>query len=94
MDYDMSTIPKEHDCINPYNILKPSEFTVDNQYIYSNFIGDGPIINGLPSLVKIQGGAGPNVSYTFATIDIELERSQYLQARGLSKTPEIHVSPR
>lgn len=93
-DYDMSTISKEHDCINPYNILKPSEFTSDNQYIYSNFVGVGPIINGLPSLVKVQGGSGPNVSYTFATIDIELERSQYLQSSGLSNNPEIHVSPR
>lgn len=93
IDYDMHTIPKEHDCINPYNILKPSEFTVDNQYIYSNYT-KVTTVNGMPSIVKIQGGYGPNVSYTFATIDIELERSQYLQTSGLSNTPEIHVSPR
>ena len=75
-DYDaMRKIPRHHDCINPYNILKPSQFTVDNQYIYSNSVGDGPIINGLSSLVKVQAGSGPNVSYTFATIDIELERN-------------------
>ena len=70
----MRTIPKEHDCINPYNILKPSEFTVDNRYIYSNYTKVTKV-NGVPSIVKINGGSGPNVSYTFATIDIELERS-------------------
>ena len=89
LDYDMTTIPKEHDCINPFNILKPSEFTVDNQYVYSNHVGQGPTVGGLPSLIKIKGGSGPNVSYTFATIDIELERSSY--SHGLAAKPHIDV---
>ena len=89
LDYNMTTIPKEHDCINPFNILKPSEFTVDNQYVYSNHVGQGQTVGGLLSLIKIKGGSGPNVSYTFATIDIELERSSY--SYGLGAKPHIDI---
>lgn len=52
------SIPKQHDCINPFNKLKSSQFSVDNQYEYSAIRQND---------ILLKGGSGLNVDYTFIT---------------------------
>ena len=63
-----SSIPEDHDCINPYNSLGGNTFTptdgVDNMQ-YSNIQEYGQ---------RLLGGSGPNVSYTFVYHDLILDQ--------------------
>lgn len=58
--YDLSSIPKDHDCINPYNSMEYSTCPADNLYVYG-------ISNGSSRML---GGHGLNVDYAFVTTDL------------------------
>lgn len=51
-------ISSNHDCINPFNSIKSSDFNTDNQFEYSNLSYNG---------VKLKGGSGLNIDYTFVS---------------------------
>ena len=58
--YDLSSIPKDHDCINPYNSLEYSTCSASNLYVYGVSGGSG----------RLLGGHGLNIDYTFVTTDL------------------------
>lgn len=60
--YNLSSIPEDHDCINPYNNLEYSACSSSNLYVYG-------VTNG--SSRKL-GGHGINIDYSFITTDIIL----------------------
>lgn len=60
--YDLSSIPKDHDCINPYNNLEYCSCTQDEKYMY------GASVDGNRKL----GGHGLNIDYSFITTDLRL----------------------
>ena len=68
--YDLTSIPEEHDCINPFNTLgydylcRPDggERDVERMYMY------GKLLNG----TRVLGGYGTNIEYTFITTNVKL----------------------
>lgn len=65
-DYDLSTVPYNHDCINPYNSMEYSNTSEDVRYIYGKKVNDNNVL----------GGYGTNIEYNFCTIPIELSEKQ------------------
>lgn len=59
---DLNLVPKEHDCINPFNYVEYTASSASNKYIY----GKGGIL----------GGYGLNIEYNFTTVPIELSSVQ------------------
>lgn len=59
---DLSTIPREHDCINPYNNILFSSSSENQQYIYGKSVGT----------YRPMGGYGINIEYHFTTATIDL----------------------
>lgn len=59
---DLSTIPREHDCINPYNSMLFSSTPESQQYIYGKMVGTS----------RPMGGYGINIEYNFTTTTIDL----------------------
>lgn len=64
--YDLSNIPQQHDCINPYNLKDLSECSDSEVYAYGIKSSDG----------RLLGGHGINVDYTFVEVPIELSKVQ------------------
>lgn len=65
MNFD--SIPETHDCINPFNTLKSSQFTDTNTYEYSALTYTE---NG--STVRYKGGTGKNVSFRFLHFPMQM----------------------
>lgn len=65
-DYDLSTIPTNHDCINPYNSIEYVNSNETTRYIY------GKSYNGK----NVLGGYGLNIEYNFCTTPIQLSEKQ------------------
>lgn len=66
-DIDFSSIPEDHDCINPYNTLNLSQQSLTDKsqfYIYSNTKDSQGN--------RIPGGTGPNIDYTFIYTELKL----------------------
>lgn len=61
-EYDLSSIPQEHDCINPYNTADISSTIAGEQYKYGN------TVNGK----RVLGGHGINIDYNFVTVPLHL----------------------
>lgn len=59
---DLTRIPTEHDCINPYNNMSFSSTNQSNQYIYGKKVGE----------TRPMGGYGVNIEYNFTTATIDL----------------------
>lgn len=79
---DLTTIPSEHDCINPYNGINFPSSNTNNRYIYGKKLGD----------TRPLGGYGLNIEYNFTTIPIELSEVQ-AQAR-LDNNCSMNVRPK
>lgn len=60
--YDLSSIPEEHDCINPYNDLEYATCSSDNLYVYGVSSGGS----------RKLGGRGLNIDYSFITTNVVL----------------------
>lgn len=58
-----SSVPKDHDCINPYNTLKETP-TDETDFQYSSYKYNGN---------RVLGGSGPNISYRFIYEQIPLD---------------------
>lgn len=71
--YDLSSIPKEHDCINPYNSMEFCQTTASEQYEYG--IEEGTDGN------RLLGGHGINIDYCFITVGLQ----QINQQKDLSE---------
>lgn len=60
-NYDLSNIPEDHDCINPYNsITDVSNIDAESKYVYGPKAGSTYIL----------GGHGVNIDYNFTTVPI------------------------
>ena len=60
--YDLSSIPEDHDCINPYNDLEYATCSSDNLYVYGVSSGGS----------RKLGGRGLNIDYSFITTNVVL----------------------
>jgi len=60
--YDLSSIPEDHDCINPYNDLEYATCSSDNLYVYGVSSGGS----------RKLGGHGLNIDYSFITTNVVL----------------------
>lgn len=60
--YDLSSIPEDHDCINPYNNLEYATCSSDNLYVYGVSSGGS----------RKLGGHGLNIDYSFITTNVIL----------------------
>jgi len=60
--YDLSSIPEDHDCINPYNNLEYATCSSDNLYVYGVSSGGS----------RKLGGRGLNIDYSFITTNVIL----------------------
>ena len=77
------SIPENHDCINPFNTLKSNDFSTENSFEYSNITSSG---------IKLKGGSGLNVDYTFVTAgtylngsDGSVNRNKGFKLAGMTK---------
>lgn len=65
--FDYTSVPKDHDCINPYNTANLSMELADGNtetlYAYSNIKNGGK---------RIPGGSGINIDYTFVYTELDL----------------------
>lgn len=74
--YDLSSIPYNHDCINPYNYVSLSDASDSDKYMYT-YDDNGNLI---------LGGHGINIDYRFVTTNIQLTRLQSISEEyGLYK---------
>lgn len=85
-----ASIPENHDCINPFNALKSSDFSTANSFEYSNNISNS---------IKLKGGSGLNVDYTFVTAgtyrnedDSSITRSKGLKLSWLTSIANAYVT--
>lgn len=78
---DLSSIPEEHDCINPYNNNDISAIDSTEIYAYGKVNGNS----------RVLGGIGINIDYTFVTIPIILSDTQ--QQWRLDDNCSMNVSP-
>lgn len=58
---NLASVPKNHDCINPYNKLTYGQMTTANKYAYTKVNGE-----------YVLGGSGINISYRFVTLNMLL----------------------
>lgn len=82
--YDLSSIPQEHDCINPYNSLEYSTCSPSDLYVYG-------VSNGTSRKL---GGRGINIDYTFITTDILIAEDSLNSDTLLSNECSMNVAPR
>lgn len=82
--YDLSSIPQEHDCINPYNSLEYSTCSPSDLYVYG-------VSNGTSRKL---GGRGINIDYTFITTDIILAEDSLNSDSLLSNDCSMNITSR
>lgn len=80
--YDLSSVPKEHDCINPYNNMEYTECSSSDMYIYG-------ISNGSN---RLMGGHGVNIDYSFILTDIIVAEDSVANSL-LSNDCSMNVQP-
>ena len=82
--YDLSSIPKEHDCINPYNSMEYSTTSSSDLYVYGTSSGG----------TRKLGGHGLNIDYTFITTDLIVAEDSLNSSSLLSNNCSMNVQPR
>ena len=69
--YDLTSIPYDHDCINPFNEVGFSQLFIDNNYdgmyMYGPYRTNNEGVNS-----RVLGGYGINIEYTFVTTRAEM----------------------
>ena len=70
------SIPESHDCINPFNTTNSVDFNDTNRYEYSNIKSGSN---------RLRGGSGPNIDYTFVTMDMTLDKMNGISTGILSQ---------
>ena len=70
------SIPESHDCINPFNTTNSVDFNDTNRYEYSNIKSGSN---------RLRGGSGPNIDYTFVTMDMTLDKMNGISTGVLSQ---------
>lgn len=73
-----TTVPKEHDCINPYNLKEYSSCSTNEIYAY------GITRNGS----RVLGGHGINVDYEFVTTSVKLAKESFNNDCSMNVTSE------
>lgn len=87
LDFDnanLYNIPRDHDCINPYNLIPHSQSIPSNRYAY------GRTVNG----TRAFGGSGINIDYNFVTVPLYMsDTGEFTSAGFIDDNVGMNVSP-
>lgn len=73
-----TTVPKEHDCINPYNLTEYNSSSFSSVYAYGISRGGS----------RVLGGHGLNIDYEFVTASVKLAKESFNNDCSMNVTSE------
>lgn len=73
-----TTVPKEHDCINPYNLTEYNSSSSSSIYAYGISRGGS----------RVLGGHGLNIDYEFVTASVKLAKESFNNDCSMNVTSE------